>query len=71
MNPLEIITEFYEPGSESFQILVKHGQQVVNKAINVAKSVPHLKPDLNFIREKAEKIELFNRNIQVTLQETV
>ena len=53
MNPLEIIAEFYEPGSESFQILVKHGQQVVNKAINVAKSVPHLKPNLNFINEAA------------------
>ena len=35
MNPLEIIAEFYEPGSESFQILVKHGQQVANKAIDV------------------------------------
>jgi len=53
MNPLEIITEFYDPGSESFQILVKHGQQVANKAINVAKSVPHLKPNLNFINEAA------------------
>lgn len=64
MNPLEIITEFYEPGSESFQILVKHGQQVVNKAINVAKSVPHLKPDLNFIREAAmlHDIGIFETN---------
>ncbi|MBW2603042.1 MAG: phosphohydrolase [Deltaproteobacteria bacterium] len=53
MNPLEIITEFYEPGSESFQILVKHGQQVANKAIDVAKRVPHLKPNLNFINEAA------------------
>ena len=53
MNPLEIIAEFYEPGSESFQILVKHGQQVANKAIEVAKRVPHLKPNLNFINETA------------------
>jgi len=53
MNSLEIIAEFYEPGSESFQILVKHGQQVANKAIDVAKRVPHLKPDLNFINEAA------------------
>jgi uncharacterized protein len=53
MNPLEIIAEFYEPGSESFQILVKHGQQVANKAIDVAKRVPHLKPNLNFIKEAA------------------
>ena len=53
MNPLEIITEFYDPGSESFQILVKHGQQVANKAIDVAKRVPHLKPNLNFINDAA------------------
>src|SRR5210317_2121917 len=53
MNPLEIIAEFYKPGSESFQILVKHGQQVANKAIEVAKRVPHLKPNLNFINEAA------------------
>ncbi|MDH3720369.1 MAG: phosphohydrolase [Desulfobacteraceae bacterium] len=53
MNPLEIIAEFYKPGSESFQILVKHGQQVANKAIDVAKRVPHLKPNLNFINEAA------------------
>jgi uncharacterized protein len=53
MNPLEIIAEFYEPGSKSFQILVKHGQQVANKAIDVAKRVPHLKPNLNFIKEAA------------------
>jgi uncharacterized protein len=53
MNPLEIIAEFYEPGSESFQILVKHGQQVADKAIDVAKRVPHLKPNFNFINEAA------------------
>lgn len=53
MNPLEIIAEFYKPGSESFQILEKHGRQVANKAIDVAKRVPHLKPNLNFINEAA------------------
>jgi len=53
MNPLDIIAEFYEPGSESFQILVKHGQQVADKAIDVAKRVSHLKPKLNFIKEAA------------------
>jgi len=53
MNPLDIIAEFYEPGSESFQILVKHGQQVANKAIDVAKRAPHLTPNLDFIKEAA------------------
>ena len=53
MNPLDIIAEFYESGSESFQILVRHGEQVANKAIQTAMKVPHLKPDLNFINEAA------------------
>lgn len=53
MNPLEIIQEFYETGSKSHQILVKHGQQVANKAVDIAKRVPHLKPNLNFIKEAA------------------
>lgn len=53
MNPIDIINEFYDPGSISHQILVKHGQQVANKAVDIAKRVPHLKPDLNFIIEAA------------------
>jgi uncharacterized protein len=53
MNPLDIITEFYEPGTGSYQILIRHGQQVANKAIEVAKRVPQFKPDLNFINEAA------------------
>jgi uncharacterized protein len=53
MNPLEIIAEFYDPGSKSYQILVNHGQQVANKAVDIAKRVPHLKPNLNFIKEAA------------------
>jgi len=64
MNLLEIIAEFYEPDSESFQILVKHGQQVANKAIDVAKRVPHLKPNLDFIKEAAmlHDIGIFETN---------
>jgi uncharacterized protein len=53
MNPLEIIAEFYEPGSKLYQMLVRHGEQVANKAIDVAERVPHLKPNLDFIKEAA------------------
>ena len=53
MNPLKIIAEFYEPGSKLYQMLVRHGEQVANKAIDVAKRVPYLKPDLDFIKEAA------------------
>jgi uncharacterized protein len=64
MNPLEIIAEFYEPDSRLYQMLVSHGEQVANKAIDIAKRVPHLKPDLDFIKEAAmlHDIGIFETN---------
>jgi uncharacterized protein len=64
MNPPEIIAEFYEPGSKLYQTLVWHGEQVANKAIDVAKRVPHLKPNLDFIIEAAmlHDIGIFETN---------
>ena len=53
MNPFDIIAEFYEPGSRSYQILVKHGQQVADRAVETAMRVSHLNPNLNFIKEAA------------------
>jgi uncharacterized protein len=53
MNPLDIIAEFYEPGTKSYQILVKHGRQVTDKAVEAALCVSHLEPNLNFIKEAA------------------
>jgi uncharacterized protein len=64
MNPPEIIAEFYEPDSKLYQMLVRHGEQVANKAIDIAKRVPHLKPDLDFIKEAAmlHDIGIFETN---------
>lgn len=64
MNPFDIINEFYDPGSRSHQILVKHGQQVAKKAVEIATRVPHLNPDLNFIKEAAllHDIAMFKTN---------
>ena len=53
MNPLDIINEFYNPGSKTYKILVQHGQAVARKAVAAAEKVPHLKPDLDFIQEAA------------------
>jgi uncharacterized protein len=53
MNPLDIITEFYDLGSKSYRILVKHGRQVADKAVEAAMNVSHLEPNLNFIKEAA------------------
>jgi len=53
MNPLDIIAKFYEPGSRAYKVLIQHGEQVAGKAVDAAGKVPHLAPDLNFIREAA------------------
>jgi len=53
MNPLDIINEFYEPGSRLHEILVIHSTAVAAKAMSVASRVSHLNPDLAFIQEAA------------------
>jgi len=53
MDPIEIISEFYEPGSKAFDVLVGHSRLVADKALAVARKLPHLNPDLEFIEEAA------------------
>ncbi len=53
MNPIDIINEYYQTGSEVHKIVVRHGEDVTRKAITVAHKVRHLNPDLEFIREAA------------------
>ncbi len=52
-NPIDIISEFYDPDSKAYKILIQHGGQVAGKAVEVACRVPHLSPDLKFIEEAA------------------
>ncbi len=53
MNPIDIISQFYAPGSKAYTILVQHGNDVARKAIAAAEKVPHLNPDFKFIEEAA------------------
>jgi uncharacterized protein len=53
MDPVEIIKEYYNPGSRAYNTLVQHGMNVARKAVEAANNVPHLNPDLNFIQEAA------------------
>jgi uncharacterized protein len=53
MDPIEIISEFYTPGSGAFDMLVRHGRQVAEKALAAAGRMRHLNPDLAFIEEAA------------------
>ena len=49
MDPKEILAEYYDRRSKTFEILVTHGEQVALKAIEAAEQVSHLKPDHDFI----------------------
>ena len=53
MNPIDIITEFYDRGSKACTLLIQHGRQVASKALSIAVKMPYFNPDLNFIQEAA------------------
>ncbi|MEW6447109.1 MAG: HD domain-containing protein [Bacillota bacterium] len=53
MDPLAIIEKYYDPGSELHDILVAHSRMVADKALQVARAVKRLNPDLKFIEEAA------------------
>jgi len=53
MNPIEIIGRYYEPSSQAFRILKKHGELVAQRALKAAMPVGHLGPDLAFIESAA------------------
>jgi uncharacterized protein len=53
MNPIDILAEYYDSRSKTFIILVAHGEQVARKALEAAKRVSHMKPDLEFIENAA------------------
>jgi uncharacterized protein len=53
INPLEIIEKYYLPGSEIHYVLVKHSEQVKNKALEIAGKHPELNLDTEFIAEAA------------------
>ena len=53
MNPYEIIAKYYTPGSDLYNILVKHSEAVRDKALELARRHPELGLDLEFIAEAA------------------
>jgi len=53
INPVDILCEYYDSDSKTFEVLLKHGEHVAQKAIDAAKKVPHLNPDMEFIEEAA------------------
>ena len=53
MNPIDILSQYYKPGSKTFDILIAHGKLVAQKALAAAERVSHLKPDLEYIKNAA------------------
>ncbi len=53
MNPLDILTKYYNSDSKTFEILVIHGRQVGQKALQAAEKVAELQPDLEFLEKAA------------------
>ena len=53
MNPTDILAEYYDRHSKTYKILVAHGMQVADKALQAAGRVANLKPDLDFIENAA------------------
>lgn len=71
MDPFDVINEFYPPNTDLYAILVRHSELVAEKALKIAKHVPALKPDLDFIYQAAmlHDIAIFQTNaVQIGCQ---
>jgi len=53
MNPIDIIGKYYDRNTMAYKILICHGKHVAKKALDAAKNVSSLNPDLDFIRDAA------------------
>lgn len=53
MDPFDIISRYYPPRARLTQLLMDHSRRVADKALDVARQVPHLKTDSTFIFEAA------------------
>lgn len=51
MDPFEIIEQYYEKDSPSYNILVRHSCDVANKAVKIATNHPELNIDKTFVWE--------------------
>ena len=49
----KVLRNYYDPSSGVYRILVEHSRHVAAKALETAKKVPELEPDLEFIEEAA------------------
>ncbi|MDH6356926.1 HDIG domain-containing metalloprotein [Parabacteroides sp. PF5-9] len=53
MDPIALISKYYQPDSETYRILVAHSRSVAEKALAIARLHPEMGMDLSFIEEAA------------------
>lgn len=53
MNPHFIIQKYYQPNTKAYRLLIGHGWAVAVKAVEIAKRVSELNPDVQFIKQAA------------------
>jgi len=52
-RPIDVIRELYPPGTELHGILVSHSRAVAGRALEIARRLKSLEPDIDFIEEAA------------------
>lgn len=53
IDPVKIIEKYYQKNSDLYYTLIIHSEHVKDKAIEIAKSKPRLKANIDFLREAA------------------
>lgn len=66
LDPINLIQKYYDKESKLYDILIQHSQTVTKKAVEIATNIPHLNPNINFIKEAAmlHDIGIFLTNLQ-------
>jgi uncharacterized protein len=65
IDPIAIISKYYETGSTAYMILVEHSGAVAQKSIEVARRISYGRPDIEFVEEAAmlHDIGIFMTNV--------
>lgn len=53
INAHDILKSFYAAGSHSYDLLLRHSEQVTQKALTIAEQLSDLKPNMEFISQAA------------------
>jgi broad specificity phosphatase PhoE/HD superfamily phosphodiesterase len=53
VNAVELLSKYYDTGSEAYRIVRAHGEDVARKALDIARRHPEMKLDMAFLEEAA------------------